>query len=483
MQRLCGKRDGCYNRSGAVIIATQVIEAGLDASFDHLFTEVAPVDALIQRAGRVARGGGEGRITIFTPVGTDGDPAGSAPYDADLLEQSEKAFRDLNVLDWETEKQLVNKVLGPWLCQYLNRLTRVRIFESMKEAAFWGNPAMAQDALRDSQSCRLSIHPKPRDLGDEVRFLEYVNVPCRTLRGLLNNGRIPHLLRVKVRWDDGEDRGRPQVCLREIRDPGSVWPDRHYIVAPDCARHDESLGLLFEGGGEEFSVDPRRPRAPLPDSRRRETWVAHALETARAMQEVFIEPERAIWERIADWWEVNFEELRERLLGIAVLHDLGKLNEKWQSLVGWRPGEEPLAHTDRDVSGKLPAHATVSSHVLMHLYKSPEEEPRLITALRLAIQHHHTVGATGTPPEGYCLMQGWREVVRMAFEQVGLSCPDLPGRQIGFGPCKQSMADFRDVEEYVTYCLASRALRGSDWIATGGDPHALRRYEDWFRNG
>lgn len=44
----------------AILIATQVVEAGLDISAPLLLTELAPVDSLIQRAGRCARWGKQG---------------------------------------------------------------------------------------------------------------------------------------------------------------------------------------------------------------------------------------------------------------------------------------------------------------------------------------------------------------------------------------------------------------------------------------
>jgi CRISPR-associated endonuclease/helicase Cas3 len=52
---------------GTIFIATQVVEVSLDISYDALITEVAPIDALVQRMGRVNRRGDKppAPVTIY----------------------------------------------------------------------------------------------------------------------------------------------------------------------------------------------------------------------------------------------------------------------------------------------------------------------------------------------------------------------------------------------------------------------------------
>ncbi|EKK5266964.1 CRISPR-associated helicase Cas3' [Cronobacter dublinensis] len=48
-------KENAVNRSGKIIISTQVIEQSIDIDLDYLISDLAPIDLLIQRAGRMQR--------------------------------------------------------------------------------------------------------------------------------------------------------------------------------------------------------------------------------------------------------------------------------------------------------------------------------------------------------------------------------------------------------------------------------------------
>jgi CRISPR-associated helicase Cas3/CRISPR-associated endonuclease Cas3-HD len=88
-----------------ILIATQVVEAGLNISYDILITDACPIDRLIQRAGRVCRfEEKEGDIYISSKI------EHSAPYDKNITERTLDVIRNCEELTFEFINEAIKKV-------------------------------------------------------------------------------------------------------------------------------------------------------------------------------------------------------------------------------------------------------------------------------------------------------------------------------------------------------------------------------------
>lgn len=86
-------RDACTPGTDRIIVATQVVEAGVDVSASVLVTDLAPWPSLVQRFGRAARWGGTARI--FVADTEPKDDKGALPYTKEALDASRAALSEL----------------------------------------------------------------------------------------------------------------------------------------------------------------------------------------------------------------------------------------------------------------------------------------------------------------------------------------------------------------------------------------------------
>ena len=83
----------CAPGTNRIIVATQVVEAGVDISAPLLVTELAPWTSLVQRFGRCARWRGSGQVLV-ADFGHDSDKK-TAPYSKDELGAARDACKKL----------------------------------------------------------------------------------------------------------------------------------------------------------------------------------------------------------------------------------------------------------------------------------------------------------------------------------------------------------------------------------------------------
>lgn len=107
-----GNPIGEYNtsREACIVVSTQIVEVSLDISFDIMITETAPLDALIQRFGRINRKrtldniGNIKDVYVIAPPESDKD---AKPYDLDILKRTYDILSDSEVLQ---ERELQEKI-------------------------------------------------------------------------------------------------------------------------------------------------------------------------------------------------------------------------------------------------------------------------------------------------------------------------------------------------------------------------------------
>ena len=124
-----------------IVVSTQVLEAGIDFSADLLITELAPADALIQRAGRCARYEGQKGEMIIFPVEED---KGHLPYERKHL---------IKALEWLQKNEQFNIKNFDEVCRFVNDTLDYK-----------ADDFEASDTLIDLYECVLYADTKPENI-------------------------------------------------------------------------------------------------------------------------------------------------------------------------------------------------------------------------------------------------------------------------------------------------------------------------------
>ncbi|RLF98124.1 CRISPR-associated helicase/endonuclease Cas3 [Thermococci archaeon] len=460
---------GKNSKKRGILISTQVIEVGLDISCDNILTELSPIDSLIQRAGRCARWGGKGNLYIY-------DVEKSSPYEKKIVDETKRKIKDINgqKLDWETEKILVNDILGKYVEQWLKIENRASALNLLSRAAFEGSRKIAEDAVREVFSSEISIHENPYSLESPYK-LEKIKINTWILRKFFNDEQptMWEFVDNNIISDDSSN-----IIPQKISSVEEILPYRFYIIHPDDISYDENKGLLFESGGKNFECMEKERHEEVKYEYEKESWVDHSKKTLEVFENIFLLRYKFAINKFASAWKIDVNEFLNKLRIAMLLHDIGKLNEEWQKKVGWQEGEEPLAHSGEESIKSLPSHAPISAYSLKEVFK----HWKIGEAILYAISHHHSLRASRVSK--YKFISEWKNQVFEVTKDIKLeinlneirSCTKSVPQQL------RKFPDFMNEKLYRTYTFFSRILRLSDQIATAGDEGAVLRYENWHEN-
>ncbi len=194
-----------FNQSSkaCIVVSTQVVEVSLDISFDLMITETAPIDALIQRFGRINRKRNTATIGKYKPVCVIAPPEDKnecLPYSLEILIETFRVLPDKEVLDERTLQNLINTVY-PKVTVLNIDLNAVFANQQWRIKELWHYPksALLEKLNIESASCIIESDVPTYETADSKvkRMLEipvsYKSITWKGLR-MLNTGANPYIV-------------------------------------------------------------------------------------------------------------------------------------------------------------------------------------------------------------------------------------------------------------------------------------------------
>lgn len=496
------QRGGSGN---AILIATQVVEVGLDISADVMHSEIAPAASLFQRAGRCARFAGEdGIVHVYAlPTNAQGRPR-YGPYLHEQERLVDATAREIvgasgRPIGYDLERQIVDRVHGQTDEQALAGANQLDRRQRVEETIILGPPGAVRELIRQVDAVNVLVHDHPATLRMDRRP-QMFSLDRSVLAGFLSDIDLtanPPPLLVPT-FEDDESRWDSVVWTR----PASREVAKaQFIVSlhPSVARYCPVVGLELNQRGSFRSAETTDAHdvAFTPYSYQREPYTDHvhnAVAAASARQAEYAVGRR----RLAAQLGSTENHIAELVLLAVALHDVGKLSRRWQESI-WRwqcdafntPRDGFLAHSDFDGTVawqraksknhlyRKPPHAAEGAYASLPMLKEAvvhaglgqRETSDLYWALVSAIARHH--GARTRELAEFDLSAGAREEARRSIASFTASfkvqvrlieSPTLAVREM----FKDKLTTPERSLAYPFYLFVARQLRLADQESLSG---------------
>lgn len=417
-----------------ILVATQVIEVGLNITCEVMHTELAPASAILQRAGRCARFESEkGDVYVYqVPLNRKGGPD-YAPYN----EQATLCKKTWDTLDlfegqnmnFTSEQRLVDQVHSEADSRMLDALQSTSYHQrsSMNKAISQQEIGLARELIRQDDSVTLLVHASPSKIQNPYN-LEGFSLFFGSLHRQFEKWQEEGLPNCEVTWllkypqekesEEGEEYSA-RYGWGVIENHKDIRGSTIHVVNPLLVKYDAEAGFRFVRDGG-FQSPPRMTQSKEADRERykysRESYQEHVQKMLSFNQSISPYISYAA-SRLEQRMGLT-KGLIERAVCLAIiLHDAGKMDERWQHWAHeWQKqigapvdSDCMLAHTDYDqdnptykaaevkMTCSRPNHAaegaTAGVKVLHQLLGNPGRgDPRLdlVKAIFTAIARHHS---------------------------------------------------------------------------------------------
>ncbi len=434
----------------ALLVTTQVIEAGMDISSDVLLTELCPMDSLIQRSGRCARWRGKGEIWV-----TEVEDA--KPYEYNYLNKTREILKNEKELSltWKKQLELIDKYFEN--IEFDKVKARAIVINQIEEAFYEKNEEKArkkiQEAIRGKNiDCYIILHTNPECIKNPN--YEKINVPFWRVKNWLKDNKVEVY---ELRESPIIAEGKENWIAKEVKE-NEISPFKIYVLKPRELYYYPAYGILEKKLKDNYITDfnPLPRTHFLPEFKyKKEEFVEHVKKVLQKAGEILNNEKKTI-EIFANDFKLKEEELK-RLIVLAVkLHDIGKLNEKWQEKAGW-DGKTPLAHTGKE-NISLPSHAPESARCCFNLFKNlANNREEIYKPIILAIAHHHSIFSNEY--KKFKLIKNYKEILSflgIKEEEINKITNEIKNRS-NLGIAVDIISD-----EFSLYNFVSRIIRLSD---------------------
>lgn len=457
---------------GSIVVATQVLEAGVDVTSDTLVTEVAPWSSVVQRAGRCNRDGRarDARLLWTTPPpGTTSHhpyPAAELSHTAGVLETLEdRAMSSEELAAAATE---LTRPMHP----VLRRRDLLGLFDTAPDLS--GNDIDVSPFVRDAAD--RTVHVAWRELSADQQLdapgrTELCPAPIGDVKDMIREGRT------RARVFDQTSGGWVPARPEDVRPTAMLVLDAArggYL--PDCgfAPHSTTPVVPVEPPAQAPDAVDIDPHSVLPDGR----WVPLPEHLADVEREC-----RALLDALNP---ALTPDQREAVALAGRYHDLGKAHPTFVASLARADGSAPAGGGPWAKSpGRIPLrhdpphfrHELVSALLLLDDTTgllTGVTEPDLVVYLALA--HHGKVRLTvrarpGEPPGVLLGVADGTSTVDIPLPSAGQLAARLISLQptrFGQGSLTSRALRLRDREDLGPFRLAfcEAVVRGADWRAS-----------------
>ncbi|MBP8967090.1 MAG: CRISPR-associated helicase Cas3' [Paludibacteraceae bacterium] len=438
---------GKENEESAILISTQVIEAGMDISCDTMHVEISPINSFLQRAGRCARWEGEyGEIYVYNTLEMDEKEILKLetdkkeelnqirainnkylPYDKLLCEITFEKLKGISKLDKDISQRLVDEILTS---KELNDYSLIKQdnFNRSKIQQSWETceKNMYSQTIRDIQSIEVAIIDYSQERQGAFMPFKYQTIGLykwsfiKWAKEILNERDFDidddvifiAIKNTESSFIDFDTNDLDSYSLEVVR---SIEPLKNcydtVFVDKSIFKYTSGAGLELGEGTTSSPLKPNVKKEKEITVYRKDTFLQHNKAIIGCYEQEFKPKLRFAFQQLDTYWGENID-WDKLIKAMICLHDYGKLNSAWQKPMrelqklkgNYEPGEV-LAHsdfnqlTDKEIEKQSgaknkPPHAGAGAYatleILGNYFNDKRKIKNILFPIATAILKHHS---------------------------------------------------------------------------------------------